>query len=161
MADLIFCNDALSRWLFSGDTSQPYVFTEGVTKSKKKGVPPAKVETRISARMNGGQLQPFDSAVLTAATSIFEGGNDIFSIHKIFETLGGGNHLTPAMKKKIAESIDRLRQCDISVRQGSAAERYHRGGDKRAIEIKGALLPCEVITAEINGAIVEGAIRMH
>ena len=89
-------------------------------------------------------LTPFDREILSIASSLYAAGNEYQSPFMIYQALSGNKEnltLTPEMRRKIIESLKKLRMNDINI-DSSPEEKV--GWNKKG-NYEGALLPSERI----------------
>ena len=151
VTELVLPVDKFSDWLFD----QPRIndikkMSEGIFKGKE-------ISSKVSFKFNAGLISQFDKAVLLGTISEQNAGNSFFSLQHLYQTLGGSNHLTPKMCARLSKSIEKLMNTAVEVDMSEIVESRYTG---KQYKIKGMLLPCKIVTAEINGNIVKGAIQL-
>lgn len=141
--------DKLSKGLFGFSelellpTDEENTFTFIETKKPK-------VETKIFFKPNGGKLQPFDYGVLSLILSEYTAGNEIFTVRRLWQKVGGGHILPAEMEKRFLDSIERLSLTKLGISL-TEINRKFRYSDKAEIIIKSCLLPIKSLTVKING----------
>lgn len=154
VAELVIPTDKFSDWLL--DQDKPKI---EITKSMFEGTFKGKeVSSTVTFKFGGGLLRQFDKSVLVALISEFRAGNKFASVQRLFETLGGGNHLTPKMKDKLLSSVRKLMTTYVKINMAEIVQKCYTG--KKTTMIEGMLLPCKIETVEINGKITEGTIHL-
>jgi hypothetical protein len=149
--ELVLPIDKFSDWILDQtkicDTTK---MSEGIFKGKS-------ISSRISFKFGGGLLVQFDKAVLLALISEYDAGNEFVSFQRLFETLGGSNHLTSKMKAKLSKSVEKLMNTFVDIDMGEIVDVRYKGNQAK---LKSMLLPCKLATAEIKGKITDGVIRL-
>lgn len=115
----------------------------------------------FSALENSGikvtkQLTPFDKRVYIAISALFNAGNIIISSRQIYIAMGGSGEPSDNQTAKIRESVAKMRKADVVIDNIKEAELYKY----ERFTHRGFLLPADITTAEINGQIVNDAIRL-
>jgi hypothetical protein len=151
ITELVLPIDKFSDWILDQtkicDTTK---MSEGIFKGKP-------VSSRITFKFGASLLIQFDKAVLLALISEYDAGNEFVSFQRLFETLGGGNHLTPKMKAKLSKSIEKLMNTFVDIDMGEIVNARYKGNQAK---LKSMLLPCKLATAEIKGKITDGVIQL-
>lgn len=107
-------------------------------------------------------LTPFDREILSAASSLYEAGNEYITPKMIFQALSGNKKdldITPAIRNEIIHSIDKLMSTTIEINASAEAQ----AGWRQEAEYKGPLLPCERVTKKnirVNGQEVADCIHL-
>lgn len=101
-------------------------------------------------------LTPFDKRCYIAAADLFNAGNDIITATQIYKTMGNDGRPSKTSLKKINDSCTKMRAAQIVIDNAQEIKtlNYPR------FKYDGDLLPFERVTAEINGQVVESAIRL-
>ena len=118
-----------------------------------------KIITNVKFECFKGNLNQFDKFIFCAAMSEFRAGNDVFSIRRLWQKMGGSHTLTAEMKNKIAESIEKLRCTLVEINMTDANDEFHYC-DKKEVIFKNYLLPCKSVEVKINGQTVDGAFHI-
>lgn len=109
-------------------------------------------------------LTPFDREILSAASSLFEAGNEYITPRMILQVLSGNKKdidMTPAIRDEIIRSIDKLMNTSIKIYASAEVE----AGWRKEAEYVGHLLPCERISQKdmvvtLNGQEVADCIHL-
>lgn len=167
----ISVNDALTHDLFSMTDDEYDALMDGdertfleAAKSKH-----GKIESRYwldvlddSCVDVSRRLDEYDRDILDACLSSQNAGNRCATSAVIWRGITGDKdaRLTPAEKKKIMERVNRLACTRITVDISDAqdAKIYPAG---MTYKIKSTLLPCDIVTAELNGQIVDDLIYFN
>lgn len=151
IVELVLPIDKFSDWILDQtkicDTTK---MSEGIFKGKP-------IFSRISFKFGGGLLVQFDKAVLLALISEYDVGNEFVSLQRLYETLGGSNHLTSNMKTQLSKSIEKLMNTFVDIDMGEIVDARYKGNQAK---LKSMLLPCKLATAEIKGKITDGVIQL-
>lgn len=151
ITELVLPIDKFSDWIFDQtkicDTTK---MSEGVFKGKS-------ISSRISFKFGGGLLIPFDKTVLFALNSEYNAGNEFVSLQRLFETLGGCNHLTDKMKVELLKSVRKLMETYIKIDMTDLVQNCYKS---KITTVEGMLLPCKIVTTEINSKITESTIHL-
>lgn len=125
-----------------------------VIEDKKRGI-----KTAVVFETFKGNLNQLDKLVFCAAISEQRAGNNIFSIRRLWQRMGGSHTLTAEMKKKIAASIEKLActRVEINMTDVNAAFHYTK---KEKVIFRNYLLPCKAVEVGVNGQLVEGAYQI-
>ena len=118
-----------------------------------------KIITNVKFECFKGNLNQFDKFIFCAAMSEFRAGNDVFSIRRLWQKMGGSHTLTAEMKNKIAESIEKLRCTLVEINMTDANDEFHYC-DKKEVIFKNYLLPCKSVEVKINGQTVDDAFHI-
>ena len=110
----------------------------------------------------GGEMQitkrllPFDKLAYIATGALFNAGNNIITLQQIYYAMGYTGTPGDNDREKIYKSITKMRTADIYFdnQQESAKYKYSR------FRYEGALLPCEIGEAVINGKKTDKAIHV-
>jgi hypothetical protein len=151
IVELILPIDKFSDWIL--DQTKIYDTTK-MSEGMFKGNP---ISSRITFKFGGGLLVQFDKAVLLALISEYDAGNEFVSFQRLFETLGGSNHLTSPIKTKLSKSIEKLMNTFVDIDMGEIVNARYKGNQAK---LKSMLLPCKLATAEINSQITDGVIQL-
>ena len=137
-------NKAFGARLASGEKTEDEVF-----ESRKK-----KIISKITLTNGTGQdvqFTEFDRAVFDVCISEQAKGNELITPSIIFHQLGGGDKLTPNMRKAIMESIEKLAGVRGSIDMEECVDKkIIRTKDEKYV-FRGYLLPTESIETTING----------
>lgn len=151
ITELVILTDKFSDWIFDqkkiSDSTKMF---EGVFKGKK-------ISSTVTFKFGGGLLQQFDKSVLLALINERNAENEFVSIQRLFETLGGGNHLTSKMKTKLLKSVRKLMATIVKIDCVELVNLCYKG--KKAT-IEGPLLHCNIITAKINSQVTDDVIQL-
>lgn len=107
-------------------------------------------------------LNPFDREILSAASSLYEAGNEFITPKMIFQVLSGNKknvEITPTIREEILRSIDKLMNTTIEINASAEVKAGWREED----EYSGHLLPCERISQKnirLNGQEVVDCIHL-
>lgn len=123
-----------------------------IVESRSKGITSTYKIVNVSS--NGIQLSEFDCAVLNAAISIKNAGNEFTTPEIIYRTLGGGHVLTAAMRTNIINSLERLAVVRITVDMPDAKKKLGYGIDRNKTSFTGYFMPTEHVDTKINGQLV-------
>lgn len=153
--------DNLSSTAFSTELAANERKEDEILESRKKKVTSS--VTIVNETGKDIQFTEFDRAVLDVCIAERASGNEFTTPRIIFHQLGGGDKLTPNMKRAILDSIERLASVRITVDMSNAVDkkiyldpRKDIGAYRRIF--RGYLLPTESVDASINGQDVS-AIR--
>lgn len=104
-------------------------------------------------------LTPFDKRVHTAVMGILQAQGQIMSAGQIYTAMGMGKKKSPNAKdkKKILDSLVKMNAAQIVI---STEKERDVNKSYPAFEYKGSLLPSAQLTAIINGARTETAIKI-
>lgn len=151
IVELVLPVDKFSDWILAQmkiyDTTK---MSEGMLKGKP-------ISSRITFKFGGGLLVQFDKAVLLALICEQAAGNEVVSLQRLYETLGGSNHLTSPMKTKLSKSIEKLMNTFVDIDMGEIVDARYKGNQAK---LKSMLLPCKLATVEINSQITDGVIQL-
>ena len=123
-----------------------------IIESRSKGI--TSKYTLVNDTDNDITLTEFDCAVLNAAISIKNAGNEFTTPEIIYRTLGGGHVLTDEMHKNIMNSLERLSAVRITVDMPDAKKKLGYGIDRNKTSFTGYLMPTEHVDTKINGQLV-------
>lgn len=119
----------------------------------------AKIKTIVKLECFKGNLNQFDKFIFCAAVSEYRAGNEIFSIRRIFQHLGGGHFLTNEMREMISASVEKLACTRAEINMTAINEKFHYC-DKAEVIFRNYLLPCKAVEVKIGGQITQGAYRI-
>lgn len=151
ITELVIPTDKFSDWLFDQKK------ISNVTKMNEGNFKGKEVYSTITFKFGGGLLEPIDKAVLLALISERAAGNEIVSAQRLFETLGGSNHLTEDVKEWLLNSVRKLSDTYVKVNMTELVTAIYKG--KKAT-IEGNLIHANIITAEINKKVTDSAIQL-
>ena len=100
-------------------------------------------------------LNSFDKLVLFVCLSEQAAENEFTTIRRIYQLMGGSHTLTAELKNSISSSLDKLAQVQIEIGMQESQKLYHAD----EYSFKGAILPCERLTAKFRGQIVKETIH--
>ena len=103
-------------------------------------------------------LTPFDKRVYIAAAGLYAAGNKVFTATQIYMAMGGTALPSARDLAKINASVDKMLFARITLDNTEEAETYKK--ESLRFQYTGALLPCERVTAIINGKPTESAIHL-
>lgn len=147
--EIVFPNDMLSRGIFGFSelkllpTDEKDIFT--FLENQKP-----KIETKVFFKPLKGDLEPFDYGVLSLALSEIATGNEIFTVRRLWQKVGGGYNLPVEMEKRFLNSIERLSLTKLGINMSEINKKF-KYSDKAEILIQNYLLPCKSLTVKING----------
>ena len=118
-----------------------------------------KIKTVVTFETFKGNLNQLDKFVFCAAISEQRAGNNIFSIRRLWQKMGGSHTLTAEMKKSIAASIEKLACTRVEINMTDINDKIHYTKKKDVI-FRNYLLPCKAVEIGINGQLVEGAYQI-
>lgn len=148
---LVLPIDRLSSWLFEQTK------IKDIVKMHEGKIRQQNIFSTVEFHFKGGLLLPFDKVVLLALITERQNGNTVVSVQRLFETLGGSNHLPQKMKEKLLASVRKLMVTFIKVECAEIATIY-KSTKKR---VEGMLLPCNIVSAVINGKTTDSVIELH
>lgn len=102
------------------------------------------------------RLQPFDKLTYIATAALFNAGNNIISLSQVHYAMGGTSTPTDTDRKKIYDAITKMATARITFDNEQEAKKYKY----TRFKYEGALLPCEIGQAEINGKWTDKAIHI-
>lgn len=158
---LLLPTDKLSDFLLNqSDLKEKKMFERKRGKNNKKFGKTSEINSVISLKMyNGEKFTQFDKAIILALVAEQQAGNNIISLTRLFQTLGGGNHLHENLKAKILKSIHKMRHSDFKIDMTDYVKNF--GKDNKRVSSKSQyLLPAEITTVKVNGKITDGAIKL-
>jgi hypothetical protein len=105
-------------------------------------------------------LDSYDLGVLTICNSLLDAGNTIISTETIAQTPRGGKggDISKLTKEGILSSINKM-MVPVVIDFTSENTRYKLGEGSQTI-YRGAILPAEIVTVEINGKVIEDGIKL-
>lgn len=103
-------------------------------------------------------LTPYDKRVYIAAAGLFAAGNEVETATQIHMAMGNTTRPSPAQIDKINASIDKMAFARITLDNTEEATAYKK--EKILFKYDGYLLPCERVSAYINGQLTETAIHL-
>lgn len=103
------------------------------------------------------QLTPYDKLVYVAAATLFNAGNDVFSVTQIHKAMGNEGQPAPNQIQQINDSLTKMGAARIYL--DNKNELKVNKGYKR-FKYDGDLLPFERISAYINGKLTDAAIHL-
>ncbi len=105
-------------------------------------------------------LNSYDLGVLTICNSLLDAGNTIISAETIARTprRGKGGDISKMTKEDILSSINKM-MVPVVINFTSENTRYKWGEESQTI-YRGAILPAEIVTVEINGKVIEDGIKL-
>lgn len=106
------------------------------------------------------QLTPYDKRVYIAAAALYNAGNTVVSMRQIFRAMGNKTEPNAKQLQLISDSLTKMMFTRIVIDNEREATAYGKGEEYR-FKFDGALLHINRITkTKINGAFVDGAIRI-
>lgn len=102
------------------------------------------------------RLTPFDKLAYIAITALFNAGNSIVTLQQIYYAMGYTGIPGDTDRTKIYNTIHKMRKADIFFDNDKEATAYKYARFK----YEGALLPCEIGEAFINGKWTDKAIHI-
>ena len=106
-----------------------------------------------------GNLNQFDRLIFCAACSEYRAGNEVFSIRRLWQKIGGGCNLPAEMEKRISDSVKKLSCTLIKINMTQINNKYHYS-DKSELIFENYLLPCKSTTLKINGKLVDKVFKI-
>ena len=103
------------------------------------------------------ELTSFDKRVYIAVASIYNTGNETMSLTMIHKAMGNAGSPDAKQLARINNSITKMASAHIYVDNGSEAKTYQ--GYKHFV-YDASLLPCERVSAKINGKLTDAAIHL-
>lgn len=125
----------------------------GILEDKK-----SKIVTKVRIEFLKGDFTPLDKLIFCAAISEQRAGNEIFTIRRLWQKIGGSHTLTAEMKKKISDSVEKLICTRVEVNMSDINKKCHYV-DKAEVIFKDFLLPCKSIEVRVNGKVTDGAYK--
>lgn len=104
------------------------------------------------------KLTPYDRRVYNAIAALYNGGNDIISLTQIYPLMGYSGRPGKYDLTKINDSIIKMSCGRLQV--DNTPEHTATKGKYTKFTYRGSLLPIEIITADIDGQVTEGAIHI-
>lgn len=105
---------------------------------------------------SGEKLETSDFASYCVAVSEFIQGNNVFTLRRLWQKIGGSHTLTAEMKNFIAKSIDKLQYTKFSADLTAINEKFKYEGKK---VFKSYLLPLKSIETRVNGNITDAVFQ--
>ena len=130
------------------------VFNPAIKVSIRNVVECEKPEILTAYSLSVDSFNQFDKLVFCAAVSEKNAGNEVFTIRRLWRTMGGGHVLPAGMKEKIAESVKRLADSHIEIDM-SPINNVHHYTDEREVIFRNSILPCSPTVLKINGQVDE------
>lgn len=131
--------DKLSKWIFKQGRGN-------------KGFKIFKLPVTVTLTPADIPLTQFDKAVLQSAISEFEQGNKFTTPAILYRALGGYKNPTDERKKSIMASLEKLSRIRAVIDFSAVNAKYHYTNKNT---FGGFILPCEFVTATINGQTTE------
>lgn len=166
--EIIVLIDKLSTLIFDDETNCNESLTAVIENRHSDIKTPVTLNLLKDSNGNDIPLNQLDKLILTAAISEQAAGNDVVTFGRLFHTIGG-KRLDKAknIQAAIDDSISKLRRTEIIADVTALTNKYKRYAAtldaapnvEGKIILKGALLPSETITANINGKVTDGAIH--
>lgn len=166
LTELVVLIDKLTNTIFENELEIP----ASITENRQLNIEiPIEINFLKDSDGNDIPLNQTDKLILTAAISEMAAGNKVLTFSRLFHTMGGNRIAqAPEIKSAIEKSLEILRRTEIKADISVLVAKYKQYAEKINLPpnfkgnliISGALLPCETITAEINGQIVEGAVKI-
>lgn len=125
----------------------------GIVEDKK-----SKIVTKVRIEFLKGDLNPLDKLIFCAAISEQRAGNEIFTIRRLWQKIGGSHTLTAEMKEKIVESVEKLICTRVEVNMSDINAKRHYT-DREEVIFKDFLLPCQSVEVRVNGKVTDGAYK--
>ena len=109
------------------------------------------------------RLDQFDMSVHDAINSIYHSGYDTMSIPMIIRTMSGNPRLKPSemQEERVLSIVKRLLSTGIDIVYNQEAEAYQFDDEGDGCHYFGTLLCGEIVTAMINGRIVDTCLHLH
>ena len=141
--------DYVSNLVFNSNLKPGEIIEDVIIENKKK-----KIESPIQIINCTGQniyFGEFDRAVLTALIREQAKGNTFTTARRIFHILGGGDRLTPAMKKAIMNSVEKFAGVRIILKTETAVKKGITKEFNGSATWRGYLMPTETLELSVNG----------
>lgn len=119
----------------------------------------AEIVTEYDLDLLKGNLDQFDRLIFCAAISEYAQGNNVFTLRRLWQKIGGGYNLPNEMKKALADSVEKLACTRIRVDMTQINDKCHYT-DERELIFKNYLLPCNSATVKVNGQIVNAGFKI-
>ncbi len=163
---LIHAIDKVDENLFAGmfdekASNQPALFhTVTIDKGKQKGK-----KINVTAYIDFDklpeeikkELTDYDRRVCEASAAIFNAGNEVTTLTQLYYTMGGTGKPAKNQIEKINQSVTKMMGTLFHIdNQDETANNINYP----KIEYDGPLLPCERITATVNGKVTDAAIHL-
>lgn len=156
--------DKVSQEIFKSNENEGFYNTDGIDvivagKGTKKEVTSAvsiNIENCEGVQIsNDVMLNPYNRAVHNAVVSIYEAGNTHATFNQIHKVMNGNRPTLKApeeeTRKAIMKSIEKMMCTKITIDLTNEAKLYNFD----RMTIKDVILPVQVVTAEVNGQIVD------
>lgn len=128
--------------------------------TSKKGTDAGAI-IQFSAKENGITLSRDLSAAHEWLHNVFANlcleGNEVFSLTHLYSEMGNKDRPNKQDLERLLQKLEEMRHIDITI--DNAQEVEDAKYNYPHFTYRGSLLPFEIITAEINGQVVEGAIH--
>ena len=102
------------------------------------------------------RLTPFDKLAYIAVAALFNAGNNIITLSQIYYAMGYTGTPGDTDRGKIYNAIHKMRKADIYFDNAQEAEKYKY----TRFKYEGALLPCEIGEAVVNGKWTDKALHV-
>lgn len=103
-------------------------------------------------------LTPYDKRVYIAAAGLHAAGNEVVTVTQIHAAMGNTTQPSQAQVDKINTSIDKMAFAKITLDNAQEAAAYKK--EHLCFKYEGYLLPCERVSAYVNGQLTESAIHL-
>lgn len=103
-------------------------------------------------------LTPYDKRVYIATAGLHAAGNEVVTASQIHIAMGNTTRPSPAQIDKINASIDKMAFARITLDNTQEATAFKK--EKILFKYDGYLLPCERVSAYINGQLSDTAIHL-
>ena len=130
------------------------VFNPAINDSKRNVVECEKPRILTTYSLSVDSFNQFDKLVFCAAVSEKNAGNEVFTIRRLWRTMGGGHVLPAEMREKITESVKRLADSRIKIDM-TPINNVHHYTDEREVIFRNSILPCSPAVLKINGQVDE------
>lgn len=105
----------------------------------------------ISKRLTG-----FDKLVYIIVGALLDAGNEVITYRGIYSTMGNNGAPGTRDLERIEKSLEKMRGAQIFVDNENEAQSQKR---RARFTYSGSLLPWEAIRAEVNGKLIDAAVR--
>lgn len=103
------------------------------------------------------KLTAFDKRVYIAVAGLYSGGNEVISLTQINKTMGNKGNANKRQREKICNSLKKMESTKITL---DSTDEHKILKNYPKFNYYGSLLPLEMVTAEINNILTEGAIHI-
>lgn len=118
------------------------------------------VKTVITFESFKGSLNQFDKLIFCAAVSEWRAGNEIFTVRRLWQKIGGSHYLNDEMRMQITDSVEKLACTRVTIDMTEINDKLHYSEESSGAVFKNYLLPCILAEKKINGQVVASAFKL-